>query len=53
MSECVIALAICGTANPMKAIGPQNAVVTAVRIPVAISRRLRTLRMFIPRLSAY
>ena len=45
--------AICGTANPIKAIGPQKAVVIAVSIPVAINNRLRVSRTFTPRFSAY
>jgi len=44
---------ICGTANPIKAIGPQKAVVIAVSIPVAINNRLRVSRTFTPRFSAY
>ena len=46
-------LAICGTASPIKAIGPQYAVVTAVSRPVTINRQLRSLIVFIPRFSAY
>ena len=43
---------MCGTANPINATGPQNAVVVAVKIPVASSNRLRVLLIFTPRFSA-
>ena len=42
-----------GTARPMKATGPQKAVVMAVSRPVTTSSQLRTRRMFTPRFSAY
>ena len=42
-----------GTANPMNETGPQKAVVTAVRIPVEMSNKLRVRLMFTPRFSAY
>lgn len=41
--------AMCGTASPIKEIGPQKAVVVAVSNPVATSSRLRVRRMLIPR----
>ena len=44
---------MCGTAKPMNDTGPQNAVVTAVRIPVEIKSKLRVRLMFTPRFSAY
>ena len=46
-------LATCGTANPIKDTGPQNAVIAAVRIPV--QRRIESLALFIltPKLAAY
>lgn len=37
----------------MKAIGPQNAVVIAVNIPVTNSNKLRTRMVLIPKFSAY
>ena len=48
-----ISRAMCGTANPMNDTGPQKAVVTAVRIPVETSSRLRVRLMFTPKFSAY
>ena len=45
-------LAIWGTANPIKAIGPQKAVVMAVRMPVTTNSQLRTRWVLIPRFSA-
>ena len=42
-----------GTASPIKAIGPQNAVVTAVSKPVLINNTTRTRRTLIPRFPAY
>ena len=42
-----------GTVSPMNAIGPQNAVVTAVSRPVTRSRWLRVRVVLMPRLSAY
>lgn len=44
--------AMCGTASPMNAMGPQKAVVAAVRMPVDKNIKLRTFRMFIPKFSA-
>lgn len=46
-------LAICGTTSPRKPIGPQKAVVTAVRMPVMSNSLLRVDLIFIPRFSAY
>ena len=45
--------AICGTARPMKDIGPQNAVTTAVIRPVHISTLILAAVMLTPRLAAY
>lgn len=42
-----------GTDRPMKATGPQKAVVVAVSQPVTSSRRFRVSRVLIPRFSAY
>ena len=42
-----------GTASPIKATGPQKAVVIAVSRPVTISSQLRTRMMFTPKFSAY
>ena len=47
-----ISRAICGTANPMKAIGPQNAVVTAVSKPVTTAASCARVSCS-PRFSAY
>lgn len=44
---------ICGTASPMNDIGPQNAVVTAVSMPVESKSMFRVCLMFTPRFSAY
>ena len=38
----------CGTARPKNAIGPQNAVIAAVRIPVHNKMARRVFLMFIP-----
>ena len=48
-----ISRAICGTASPMKEMGPQNAVVMAVKIPTAMSNKLRVSLMLMPKFSAY
>ena len=45
--------AIWGTANPIKEMGPQNAVVVAVRIPVQNKINMRVRFIFIPRFAAY
>ena len=52
-SVFIIMRAICGTASPMKAMGPQNAVADAVRSPVTNSSLLRSATVFTPRFSAY
>ena len=44
---------ICGTANPIKEIGPQKAVVVAVNIPVHKRMAIRARLIRIPRLAAY
>ena len=44
--------AICGTAKPKKAMGPQNAVMMAVRKPETKMMSILLLRMFTPRFSA-
>ena len=44
---------MCGTAIPMKEIGPANAVTQAERILEKIISRIRNSRMFTPRLCAY
>ena len=44
---------MCGTASPMKAMGPQKAVAEAVRSPVTTSSWLRRRMVFTPRFSAY
>lgn len=44
--------AMCGTASPMNATGPQNAVTTAVSMPVDMSIMRRVLRMLRPRFVA-
>ena len=44
---------MCGTASPIKATGPQKAVVMAVRMPVTINSQLRVRTMLMPRFSAY
>ena len=41
-----------GTDNPIKAIGPQNAVETAVNTPVQINSKIRTRCTRTPRFSA-
>ena len=46
-------LDMCGTASPMNEIGPQNAVVTAVSIPVDRSNMFLVRCMFTPKFSAY
>ena len=51
-SELIARRAICGTARPINDTGPQNAVVTAVRIPVDMSTILRILLRFAPRFAA-
>ena len=43
----------CGTANPIKAIGPQKAVDKAVIIPVSNKITVRKRFMFTPKFSAY
>ena len=45
-------LAICGTANPKKAIGPQNAVIKAVRKPETKMMSILLRLTFTPRFSA-
>lgn len=45
--------AICGTANPIKDIGPQYAVVIAVNNPAQSSNRKRTILIFTPKFRAY
>ena len=45
--------AICGTANPIKEMGPQKAVAVAVRIPVQSRIKTRVRFTFMPRLAAY
>ena len=45
--------AMCGTAKPINDTGPQNAVVTAVRIPVETNNKFLVRLMFTPRFSAY
>lgn len=52
VSVLIIMRAMCGTASPIKDIGPQKAVAAAVSRPVARSRRLRVRLMFMPRLRA-
>ena len=44
--------AICGTAKPKKAMGPQNAVIRAVRKPEAKMMSILLRLMFTPRFSA-
>lgn len=44
---------MCGTAKPRNEIGPQKAVVVAVKSPVQISRHFLVSRMFTPRFVAY
>ena len=44
--------AICGTAKPKKAMGPQNAVISAVRKPEAKMMSILLRLMFTPRFSA-
>ena len=44
--------AMCGTAKPKKAIGPQNAVMSAVRKPEANMMSILLRLMFTPRFSA-
>ena len=44
---------MCGTANPMKAIGPTNAVVLPAKILVASIINIRVFLKFIPKLFAY
>ncbi len=53
LSVCRINRAMCGTASPMKDIGPQNAVMIAESKPVENSNKVRALLMLIPRFSAY
>ena len=50
---CSEAGAQCGTARPIKEIGPQKAVVAAVRMPVQRSMAIRTLLTRTPRFAAY
>ena len=45
--------AMCGTTSPMKPMGPQKAVTTAVKMPVMSNRMLRVLETLTPRLRAY
>ena len=45
--------AMCGTANPKKAMGPQKAVMMAVRKPDTKMMSILLRRMFTPRFSAY
>ena len=52
-SDFNINFAICGTAKPKNKIGPQKDVVIDVSRPVNISRRVRILVVFTPKLSAY
>ena len=51
-SEPIIIRVMCGTASPMNAIGPQNAVVTAVSKPVDSNRSIRVRCTLMPRLPA-
>ena len=48
-----INLAICGTANPIKAIGPEKAVMTPVSKLVIIKMIILLCLIFIPKLLAY
>ena len=48
-----INLVICGTANPTKAIGPENAVITPVNKLVIIKIIILLFLMLIPKLFAY
>ena len=48
-----INLAICGTANPINAIGPQKAQVIAVISPAQSRRRKRINFIFTPKFAAY
>ena len=47
-----IIFAICGTANPINAIGPENAVITPVKIAVIKIMYVRVFFMLTPRLFA-
>ena len=53
MEEPSISREICGTANPIKEIGPQKAVVVAVNIPVHKRMAIRARLIRMPRLAAY
>ena len=53
LSVRVTILTMCGTARPRNDIGPQNAVVTAVMMPVVRSSDRLSLLTDMPRLSAY
>ena len=48
-----ISLAICGTANPINAIGPEKAVITPVNKLVITKIIILLCLMFIPKLFAY
>ena len=48
LDEPSISLAICGTASPMKEIGPQKAVVVAVSNPVQNRMAIRVRLILIP-----
>ena len=48
-----INFAMCGTANPMNAIGPTKAVILPAKMLVAIMISIRVLLKFIPKLFAY
>ena len=52
-SVLTIILAMCGTASPINAIGPQNAVAEAVSKPVIKSNLFRRALVFTPKFSAY
>ena len=51
-ASLVTSLAMCGTANPMNATGPQKAVVMAVRIPVESKINIRVDCMLMPKFIA-